>query len=441
VSASSGRPSPGEQIGPYRILREIGGGGMGVVYEAADDALDRTVALKLISPHLAADPAFRARFTREAQALAALDSPQVVHVYSHGEVDGRLYLATQLVPGGDLGAMLRHHGAPPATVALDLVAQVASGLADAHAAGMVHRDIKPANVLLRRRGATMAAYLGDFGISRRLHADDPEDDRSGTVGSPSLTAPELHTGGEAGIAGDVYSLGCLLWTALSGRTPYRGATEQELVRAHLEQPVPQLAGDSPLATEVNRILRTALAKDPADRYPSAAALRDDLRYAGTLSPTAPASGVRGVRRAPLVVAGAVVVVVLVAAAIAWGVTRDQPVAPVADRPVASLTPTTQVPETGTGTRSGEPVGPLTAADARTAERHLTDALLGTAGGLLSREQAACTAEEWIAAAGLERMVADGLFDADLRFVDVPSSQLSEETRDAATAASFTCAAG
>ena len=434
MSVSDGRPSEGEQIGPYRIIREIGGGGMGVVYEAADDALDRTVALKLISPHLAADPAFRARFTREAQTLAALDSPQVVHVYAHGDVDGRLYLATQLVPGGDLGAMLRRHGAPPAAVALDLVAQVASGLADAHAAGMVHRDIKPANVLLRRRGTTMSAYLGDFGISRRLHTEDPDDDRTGTVGTPSYMAPELHAGGEAGVASDVYALGCLLWATLSGHAPYRGTTEREVARAHREAPIPQLAGDSALATDVNRILRTAMAKDPADRYPSAAGLRDDLRRARTRSPAAPPPGTR---RAPLVLAGAVAAAVLVVAAIAWGVTRDQPVARAVDRPVRSLAPAVPEPETGSCTT--DPVGPLTAADARTAERSLADALLGQ--GVLSEQQAACTAEEWIAAAGLERMVEDGLFDADLRFVDVPASALSDETRSAATVATVTCASG
>jgi hypothetical protein len=438
VSATHGRPGEGEQIGPYRIVRELGGGGMGVVYEAADDALDRTVALKLISPHLAADPAFRARFTREAQALAGLDSPQVVHVYAYGEVDGRLYLATQLIPGGDLGAMLRQHGAPPAAVALDLVAQVASGLADAHAAGLVHRDIKPANVLLRRREATMVAYLGDFGISRRLRGEDPEEDPAGTVGTPSYMAPELHAGGEAGVTSDVYALGCLLWATLSGRAPYQGSTDQELARAHRTQPIPQLAGDSSLAAEVNRILRTAMAKDPADRYPTAGQLRDDLRGARTLSSAAPPGGVR---RAPLVATAVVVAVVLVGAAIAWGVTRDQPVARSVDRPVGSLTPV--VPESEpdpTGpTGSTDPVGPLTAADARTAQRRLADALLGQ--GLLTEEQAACTAEEWIATAGLDRMVEDGLFDADLRFVDVPASQLSEETRSAATVATVTCAVG
>ena len=229
-------------IGPYRIVREIGGGGMGVVYEAADDALNRTVALKIISPHLAANDDFRARFTREAQLLAALDSPQVVHVYAHGEVDGQLYLATQMIPDGDLGAMLQQFGAPPVRVAVDLISQVAAGLADAHEGGMIHRDIKPANILLRRRGNTMWAYLGDFGIARQLDGEVTDASKTGTVGTPSYMAPELHTGGTAGVASDVYSLGCLLWATLSGNAPYRGTTEYQIVSAHLEQPIPQLPG-------------------------------------------------------------------------------------------------------------------------------------------------------------------------------------------------------
>ncbi|MGH3346719.1 MAG: serine/threonine-protein kinase [Nocardioides sp.] len=440
MSATDGRPSEGAVIGPYRILRELGGGGMGVVYEAADDALNRTVALKIISPHLAADPDFRARFTREAQTLAALDSPQVVHVYAHGEVDGRLYLATQLIPDGDLGAMLRQFGAPPPLVALDLMAQVASGLADAHAAGMIHRDIKPANILLRRRGTTMTAYLGDFGIARQLHADDTDHSRIGTVGTPSYMAPELHTGGEAGVASDLYSLGCLLWATLSGHAPYRGTTEYQVISAHVEEPVPQLPGDSPFAIEVNRILRTAMAKDPADRYESAATLRDDLRRARTLSPTGPPAttpATRGVRRTPVLVAGVVGAVVLVVAAIVWGLTRDDdPVARSVDRPTPSLTPA-DPGTSGSGSPGGEPVGPLSAAEARAAERSLTDALLGQ--GLLTEEQAGCTAEQWIEEAGLERMVEEGLFDKEMQFVDVPVAQMSTETRSAATVATLTCA--
>ena len=110
--------------------------------------------------------------------------------------------------------MLQQYGAPPVRVALDLVAQVAAGLAAAHEGGMIHRDIKPANILLRRRGTTMAAYLGDFGIARQLGGEATDTSRTGTAGTPSYMAPELHTGGAAGVASDLYSLGCLLWAAL-----------------------------------------------------------------------------------------------------------------------------------------------------------------------------------------------------------------------------------
>src|SRR3954468_16431543 len=159
---ANGYPDPGETIGHYRVVRRLGGGGMGVVYEALDERLERPVALKVIAPDLAEDPEFRERFTREAQAQASLDSRHVVQVYAHGEDDGRLWIATQLVPDGDLRSMLSAHGAPPVPVAIDLVAQVADGLADAHAAGLIHRDIKPANVLLRRsEDGRYTAYLAD----------------------------------------------------------------------------------------------------------------------------------------------------------------------------------------------------------------------------------------------------------------------------------------
>jgi serine/threonine protein kinase len=141
VTTQAGYPAPGEMIGPFRVGRRLGGGTMGVVLEAYDEPLNRQVALKVISPHLADDPGFRARFTREAQARASLDSAHVVHVYAHGEAGGRLYIATRLVPDGDLGLMLQQYGAPPVRTALDVIGQVATGLAVAHAAGLVHRDI------------------------------------------------------------------------------------------------------------------------------------------------------------------------------------------------------------------------------------------------------------------------------------------------------------
>lgn len=266
-------PEPGERIGPYEIVRRLGAGGMGVVFEAVDPALERRVALKVIAPHLAGDPTFRARFTQEAQAQASLDSPHVVPVFAHGEADGALYLASRLVPDGDLGALIARSGPPPPRVALEVLAQVAAGLADAHATGLVHRDIKPANVLLRVRGEEVSAYLADFGIAHRDHEPFPR----GVAGTPGYLAPEVHAGGSSGVASDLYSLGCLLWAALTGRAPYAGTPDDQLACAHASAPVPQLVGTGSFEREVNRVLRRAMAKHPGERYPSAGALREDLR--------------------------------------------------------------------------------------------------------------------------------------------------------------------
>ena len=409
-----------DRIGPYLLVRTLGSGGMGVVHLAEDTVLGRQVALKVISPHLAEDPGFRARFTREAQALAALDSPHVVHVYAHGESDGRLYIATQLVPDGDLGRMLEEHGAPPVRVALDLMAQVASGLSDAHAVSLVHRDIKPANVLLRRRDTTMRAYLSDFGIARQV---DDELTHSGTVGTPTWMAPELHTGATASVTSDVYSLGCLLWATLSGHAPYAGTTDYEVVSAHVEQPVPQLEGTDPLTREVNRILRAAMAKDPADRYATAAALRDDLRRTRSLSADPPAadpvSTPSSHGRGPLVAAAAAVVLLL-AGGVAYAATRGGDPAP---DPSPSPTVAASTPTRGD--------------DLETATTSLAEALVAQGG--LTEEQARCTAEKWIEEAGLEAMVDAGFFDADLTYVDQDRSAMTPEIEAAATSAALACA--
>lgn len=427
MGTTSGAPVEGTMVGPYRIVREVGGGGMGVVYEAADDALHRTVALKIISPHLAEDPAFRDRFVREAQALAALDSPQVVHVYAHGEVDGQLYLATQLVPDGDLAAMLQQYAAPPLRVGLDLVAQVASGLADAHEAGMVHRDIKPANILLRRRGTAMDAFLGDFGIARQLHAEGTDHSRTGTVGTPSYMAPELHTGGSAGVASDLYSLGCLLWAVLTGHAPYRGTTEYHVVQAHLEAPVPQLPGTSPLVTDVNRILRTAMAKRAEDRYPTAAAFRDDLRRTRLLPEVAPAPAPS--RRTPTLVVGALLGLLLLGGVVAWAVSGGDDEA-ATTRP--GTTPTSEPTPTGTPGQSG-------LSDRERAVASITEDL--TERGVLTPEQARCTAESWVELTGLQRMADEGLLDDDWQFVDVPVTEMTARSRAIAAEATIACIPG
>ncbi|WP_395658942.1 serine/threonine-protein kinase [Nocardioides sp.] len=390
-----------ESLGPYHLVRRIGGGGMGVVHEAWDTRLERPVALKVISPQLADDPGFRARFTREARAQAALDSEHVVRVYAHGEDDGRLWIATQLLPDGDLGALLRRYGALPVPVALDLVGQVADGLAAAHAAGLVHRDIKPANVLLRR-GPRIHACLADFGIARPLGA---EVTATGTAGTPAYQAPELHTGGAPGVATDVYALGCLLWAGLTGAAPYAGGSDFEVATAHRERPVPQLPGRDPRTAAVNRVLRTALAKRPQDRRLSAAAFRDALTEAARL-PDEPARPRRWRVAGPAVAAVVLVVVV----GTLWAVTRSD----------------------------GDPAPPSGPASPRAdAPQLATDELAGSLTGTMARSQADCVASYVVDDLGFDALVDAGFFTADGHFLD-PDLADEPEIRRSLTRAAQSC---
>ena len=276
-------PIEGEHFGRYRLLRTLGQGGMGVVHQARDTTLDREVALKLVVPHLAGDEGFRARFQHEAAVLARLDSPRIVRIYDHGEHDGMLYLVTQLVEGGDLLRLIQREGALPPALATRVLSQAVEGLCDAHAVGVVHRDIKPANVLLRERGRELEAFLCDFGIATTPGSDLS---RTGTVaGSLPYMAPERHQGEDAGVQGDVYAAGCLFWHALTGTAPYAG-TDVEVALAHLQAAIPQLPGKDPYSSAVNAILRRAMAKDRARRYPTARALHRDLVAAAALAPDA-----------------------------------------------------------------------------------------------------------------------------------------------------------
>lgn len=282
-------PAPGTRIGRFLLLDQLGQGGMGVVFRAREENLGREIALKVIAPLFAHDPEFRERFTREARAQASLESAHVVTVYAHGEEDGYLYIASQLIPGGDLGQLIRDEGPPTLVEALEVIEQVASGLSDAHEAGLVHRDIKPGNVLVRRRPGSLRAYLADFGIARRMNADATRFSTT-TAGTPSYMAPELHGGAKAGPSTDIYALGCVLWVALTGTPPYQGMSEFQLIAAHVREPVPQLEGDSAMVHATNRILRTAMAKEPSERYQSAAEMGSDLQAALRL-PVTPGTAV------------------------------------------------------------------------------------------------------------------------------------------------------
>ena len=267
-------PQVGDTVGRYRITDVLGHGGMGVVFVAVAADLERPVALKVLAPHAAVDPRLRERFAREAATLAQLDSPHIVYILEYGEHDGCPYLVTQLVPGGDLRQHLDEHGPLSPQQGADVMAQVAAGLEEAHSHGVVHRDLKSANILLRKLpGGQFHAYLCDFGIAR---ADSYETtSASGVIGTLEYLAPERQSGAPASFATDLYSLGCLLWAAVTGAPPYRGS-DVDVAVAHLRAPVPRLPGEDPVSRRTNAIVARAMAKKPGDRFPSAHEMRQEL---------------------------------------------------------------------------------------------------------------------------------------------------------------------
>jgi len=282
----SGYPDVDQAFGPYRITGELGRGGMGVVYAAVHEGLNRRVAIKVLAPELAGEASFRRRFEREADALTSLYSPHIIDIYDHGEQDGCLFIATPLIAGGSLSALLEQAGPLPPEQALDVVAQVSSALADAHGAGIVHRDVKPSNVLLHRSAdGELFAYLCDFGIAASQDQDRTR--THGVVGTLAYGAPERHRGEDATLATDIYSLGCLLLAALTGRPPYQGP-DVEVALQHLHAPVPGYDGGGPAHRLINDVLQRAMAKRPADRYASAGEMRADLLRAQRLSTGEPA---------------------------------------------------------------------------------------------------------------------------------------------------------
>jgi tetratricopeptide (TPR) repeat protein len=263
----------GHQMGPYRLLREIGGGGMGTVYEAEDARLGRRVAIKLLPPEYSRDRRAKERFLREARAAAAVDHPNLCTVHDVGESDGRLYLVLSFYEGETLRERIRR-GPLPLAEARDVAIQVARGLARAHEAGIVHRDIKPANVMLTRRGE---AKILDFGIAR-LQGDPASLTRTGASwGTPAYMSPEQARGETVDGRTDVWSLGVMLYEMLAGRRPFGGDSLEAVVSAILtREPEPLEGGRPDVLPELARVVERALAKDPARRYGSASELLEDL---------------------------------------------------------------------------------------------------------------------------------------------------------------------
>lgn len=284
MTSPRGGSRVGTRFGPYELRSVLGTGGMGEVYRAFDTVRGRMVALKLLRPDLAADPQYQERFRRESQIAARLQEPHVIPVHDFGAIGGVLFIDMRLVDGGSLRDMLQARGPLAPADAVAIVAQVASALDAAHADGLVHRDVKPENVLINADGF---AYLVDFGIARG--GGDPSLTGAGLpIGSYLYMAPERFNGDWVGPATDVYSLACLLYECLAGRTPFDFPEPAAVMSAHLFSAPPR---PSIMRRGVSRafdgVIAKGMAKQPAARFVSAGEL---ARSAAAV--VSPSSGTR-----------------------------------------------------------------------------------------------------------------------------------------------------
>ncbi|MBA3364230.1 MAG: protein kinase, partial [Actinobacteria bacterium] len=274
-------PKIGNEFGGYRLEGLIGHGGMSIVYRAQHLKLERTVALKLLSPELSEDESFRERFTRESRLAAALDHPNVIPIYEAGDEDGVFYIAMRYVPGSNLKTLLEKEGPLDSVRVVSIIGQVASALNAAHdLKGLVHRDVKPANILVAdRHGADDAphVYLSDFGIAKQRSSNVLT--RTGMfVGTADYASPEQIEGKELDRRADVYSLGCVLYECLTGNPAYEKDSEVALMYAHLLEPPPSVKEIRPdLPPEIDDILAKAMAKSRDERYDTTRDLSSALR--------------------------------------------------------------------------------------------------------------------------------------------------------------------
>ena len=250
----------------YRLLELVGSGGMAIVYKGVDTLLQRRVAVKVLREGFASDPAFLARFQREARAAANLDHPGIVTVYDVGQDDDRHYIVMEYVDGQDLKTLIRQEGRLGIDEALDIAIQVCAGVGHAHKAGVIHCDVKPQNVLVTR---DRRAKVTDFGIARALSEAGLTE--SETVwGSPLYFSPEQAAGEPPSPASDVYSIGVMMYEMLAGSPPFQAEKPTALALMHMrEEPSPLAVRNSQVPPQLEWIIRKVLAKEPSARYRTA----------------------------------------------------------------------------------------------------------------------------------------------------------------------------
>ena len=268
--------APGSSLGRYRVIEQIGQGGMATVFRAHDPTLDRDVAIKVLPSYHMDDPTFADRFAQEARTAAGLKHANILQIYDFGEDKGFTYIVTELVTGGTFQDKL---GSEPLSVAetIRLMGPLAEALDYAHAQGIIHRDIKPANVLLDE---DQKPILADFGLARMLEASIRLTQASQTLGTPEFMSPEQAMGADTDHRSDIYAFGVILYQMLVGRTPFSADTPAATLMAHVHMPVPlpsRLNAD--IKSGVEAIILKALAKNPNDRFNNSRDIIGALRVA------------------------------------------------------------------------------------------------------------------------------------------------------------------
>jgi serine/threonine-protein kinase len=260
----------GSRLGPYQLIRLLGRGGMGEVYEAEDTREHRILALKLIPERLSGNPVFRARMEREADTVGRLAEPHVVPIHEYGEIDGQFYVDMRLIEGTDLRTMLTRYAPLSLAQTVAIMSQIAAALDAAHASGVVHCDVKPENILIT---GDDFAYLTDFGIARAA-TDAGLTESGAAVGTYHYVAPERFTSDEVTYRADIYALACVLHECLTGSPPYQANTSEQLITAHLMQPAPRPSELRPgkVPAAFDQVIAMGMAKKPEERYGSAGEL-------------------------------------------------------------------------------------------------------------------------------------------------------------------------
>ncbi len=293
LSSPAIRPEHSEQasVRQYRLTRKLGEGGMGVVFEARDDRLDRLVAIKRLRP-MDSHPSLKERLLREARVAAKISHPNICQVYELAEENGELFVVMELLEGETLAARIER-GTVPLAEALQTALGVVGALEALHSSGIIHRDLKPTNIFLTPHGVKLL----DFGLARpHLAGDQVALTQPGTiVGTPRYMAPEMFGEDPVGPSADLFALGAILFEMLTGRPAFNGRSLVEVYTAVLQSQPPPLVG-GPDIMAVDRVIQRALAKQPRDRYPEAAAMAQDIRQALTLLDSGPRTNVRTITR-------------------------------------------------------------------------------------------------------------------------------------------------